>query len=291
MKLVIISGRSGSGKSSALNLLEDEGYYCIDNLPITLLPELVRHLDQQDIPGSDKVALCVDARNRSQDLNRFTEMIDNQPEGIDTQIIFLDADRDRLIKRFSETRRRHPLSNANVALTEAIDLEEQLLAPIRNLATLVINTTDMSLHDLRSTIKARLVNRAGAGISVQFQSFGFKRGVPVDADFIYDVRVLPNPHWDPELRSLTGRDQGVIDFLSEQPDVESMYFDICDYLQKWLPHFENNNRSYITVGIGCTGGQHRSVYLAERLASHFAGLYTNVQVRHRELAPLINSDS
>lgn len=284
MKLVIISGRSGSGKSSALNLLEDEGYYCIDNLPISLIPELVHYLRAHPTEGTQKVALCIDARNASTELDKFTELLESDASDIDVEIIYLDADRERLIKRFSETRRRHPLSNENTPLVEAIIHEEKLLEPIVRLATLTINTTEMSLHDLRSAIKTRLVDKQGKGISIQFQSFGFKRGIPVDADFVYDVRVLPNPHWDPTLRSLTGLDKGVIDFLREQDEVEEMYTDIRNYLIKWLPHFEQNNRSYITIAIGCTGGQHRSVYLTERLGLHFRLHYDNIQVRHREMA-------
>lgn len=284
MKLVIISGRSGSGKSSALNLLEDEGYYCIDNLPISLIPELVNHLRAHRDQTTEKVALCIDARNASSELEKFTDMLESDADDIDVEILYLDADRERLIKRFSETRRRHPLSDENTPLVEAIIREEQLLEPITRMATLTINTTDMSLHDLRSAIKKRLVDKEGKGISIQFQSFGFKRGIPVDADFVFDVRVLPNPHWDPTLRQLTGLDKGVIDFLSEQEEVDEMYADIRNYLIKWLPHFENNNRSYITIGIGCTGGQHRSVYLAERLGLHFRVNYDNIQVRHREMS-------
>ena len=284
MKLVIISGRSGSGKSSALNLLEDEGYYCIDNLPISLIPELVHYLRAHPTVGTQKVALCIDARNASTELDKFTDLLKYDSDDIDTEIIYLDADRERLIKRFSETRRRHPLSNENTPLIEAIIHEEKLLEPIVRLATLTINTTDMSLHDLRSAIKSRLVDKQGKGISIQFQSFGFKRGIPVDADFVYDVRVLPNPHWDPALRPLTGLDKEVIAFLREKEEAEEMYTDIRDYLSKWLPHFEHNNRSYITIAVGCTGGQHRSVYLVERLGLHFRRHYDNIQIRHREMA-------
>jgi UPF0042 nucleotide-binding protein len=282
MKLVIISGRSGSGKSSALNLLEDEGYYCIDNLPVGLIPALVNQLNNAINNDIDKVALCIDARNISTDLQDFVKLLDQKPPDMQVEIIFLDTDTSKLIKRFSETRRRHPLSNKDLALAEAIEKEKQLLEPVADAATLTIDTTDLSLHELRSTIKSRLVERQGPGISILFQSFGFKHGIPHDADFVYDIRVLPNPHWDLKLRSLTGRDQGVIDFLDNQPEVEEMFVDIQQYLQKWLPHFEQNNRSYITIAIGCTGGQHRSVYMAERLAKAFHEHYLNVQVRHRE---------
>ena len=283
MELVVISGRSGSGKSSALNLLEDEGYYCIDNLPVAMIPELVGYVKSSNSQEHDKVAICIDARNSSQDFSSFVELLHNRPAGVTVKVVFLDADSDKLIKRFSETRRRHPLSDKNTALREAIETERVLLEPIVNQASLIIDTSDMSLHDLRTAIKERLVTNTGASISILFQSFGFKRGIPSDADIVYDIRILPNPHWDPSLRVLTGKDQGVIEFLAAQNDVEEMFNDIRNYLKKWLPHFEQNNRSYITIAIGCTGGQHRSVYMAQRLADDFANDYENVQVRHREL--------
>jgi len=283
MKLVIISGRSGSGKSSALHLLEDEGYYCIDNLPVSLITELVnRFRDTANSTDLDKVALCIDARNTSSDLKDFISLLDEKPDDVEVEIIFLDTETHKLLKRFSETRRRHPLSNKNIPLSEAIEKEKKRLEPIADQATLIIDTTEMSLHELRSTLKTRLVEKNGPGISVLFQSFGFKHGIPQDADIVYDIRILPNPHWDHQLRNLTGLDQPVIDFLDNQPEVESMFNDIKDYLEKWLPSFENNNRSYITIAIGCTGGQHRSVYMAERLARFFGHDYNNVQVRHRE---------
>lgn len=283
MKLVIISGRSGSGKSTALHLLEDEGYHCIDNMPASLIPELVRFLQQSPSPEHDKVALSIDARNAIKNLSGFAESLRHKPEALELEVIYLDANDQALIKRFSETRRRHPLSSRNTALAEAIQSEKTLLEPIANIASLTIDTSNMTLHELRSEIKNRLVQRQGSGLSILFQSFGFKRGLPSDADFAFDVRVLPNPHWDPQLRSLTGRDQPVIDFLDQQPEVDEMYNDIRAYLEKWLPHFESNNRSYVTIAIGCTGGQHRSVYMAERLARHFATRYTNVQFRNREI--------
>ena len=283
MKLVIISGRSGSGKSTALHLLEDEGYYCIDNLPVVLIPQVVKHLQSSEATEHNKVAICVDARNTSNDLSNLADLFSSTPEDLEVDIVFLDADSERLIKRFSETRRRHPLSNKHTALSEAIISERKILEPIASIATLTIDTSSMSLHELRTAIKTRLVERQGPGISILFQSFGFKHGIPVDADIVYDIRILPNPHWDPNLRSLTGQDQPVIDFLDQQAEVEEMYNDIKQYLDKWLPMFEHNNRSYITIAIGCTGGQHRSVYMAERLANFFSTGYQNVQFRHREL--------
>ncbi len=286
MKLVIISGRSGSGKSTALDLMEDEGYYCIDNLPVSLIPELVLYLDNSRSREYNKVAICIDARNASDDLSQFVELLRNWPKTDTLNILFLDADNDKLIKRFSETRRRHPLSDEKTGLKEAILNERCMLEPIANIATLTIDTTAMNLHELRSELKQRLIEHEGRGISILFQSFGFKQGVPADADIVYDIRILPNPHWDPSLRAHSGLDKPVIDFLSRQPDVDEMYEDIKNYLVKWLPHFEQNNRSYITIGIGCTGGQHRSVYMAERLAKHMSQSYQNVQVRHREMHKL-----
>lgn len=283
MRLIIISGRSGSGKSSALNLLEDEGYYCIDNLPVALIPDLVNHLKHDNGPAGNKVALCIDARNSSTDLTVLTYMIEGDHPDITIEVIYLDADNDKLIKRFSETRRRHPLSTKEIGLAEAINNEQKILEPIANIATLTIDSSEMSLHDLRDTIKTRLVDKQGTGLSIQFQSFGFKHRIPSDADLVYDIRILPNPHWDPALRSLTGLDQAVIDFLNGQEMVDSMFGDISHYLEKWLPAYQESNRSYITIAIGCTGGQHRSVYMAERLAKHFSQSYKNIQIRHREM--------
>lgn len=283
MKLVIISGRSGSGKSTALNLLEDEGYYCIDNLPVALIPQAVQYLQESNAKEHDNVAICIDARNASSDLSNLIEVFQRNPENLIVDIVYLDAEDERLIKRFSETRRRHPLSNKDIALSEAILNERKILEPIANIATLVIDTSIMSLHELRTAIKTRLVEKQGSGISILFQSFGFKQGIPVDADIVYDIRILPNPHWDPTLRVHTGQNQPVIDFLNAQHEVNDMFTDIQQYLEKWLPLFEQNNRSYITIAIGCTGGQHRSVYMAERLANYFSTLYQNVQIRHREL--------
>lgn len=283
MKLVIISGRSGSGKSTALHLLEDEGYYCIDNLPVALIPALISHLKGSSSKEHDKVALCIDARNANPEMSSLIKLLKDNTASLNIEIIFLDADEEILIKRFSETRRKHPLSNQDTALGEAIQSEKELLQPVIDNATLVVDTSELTLHELRATIKSRLVDKKGPGISILFQSFGFKRGIPIDADIVYDVRVLPNPHWDTSLRALCGLDQPVIQFLDKQPEVNDMLNDIETYLEKWLPSFEENNRSYITIGIGCTGGQHRSVYLAEKLASYFRGSYVNVQVRHREM--------
>ncbi|MBX2807947.1 MAG: RNase adapter RapZ [Cellvibrionaceae bacterium] len=278
MHLLIISGRSGSGKSTALHVLEDIGFTCIDNFPVSLLPELVKRFDDR------RYAISIDARNTAADLELLPNLITLPAmSSLDYQIIFLDADHDELIKRFSETRRKHPLSNAHIDLREAIDKEKQLLKPIMDVATVCIDTSNMKFHDLRDFIKRHLSSDNSAGMALLFQSFGYKYGLPKDADLVFDVRCLPNPHWIPELRPLTGNDQAVIDFLSQQEAVAAMYNDIHHYLTRWLPHFEADNRSYITVAIGCTGGQHRSVYISNKLSQQLANTLNNVQCRHREL--------
>lgn len=282
MRLVVISGRSGSGKSTALHVLEDVGFTCIDNLPATLLPALVQQLDQH--PQSQSFAVSIDARNTWQELQQFPELLSKAKiPGLRCEILFLDARSPILIQRFSETRRKHPLSGETTDLKEAIALERQYLEPIANSADLTIDTSSLTLHQLRDLVKQRIVGNESPGMALQFQSFGFKRGIPVDVDLVFDVRCLPNPYWKPHLRSYSGQDQPVIEFLEGQEDVNEMYDDISQYLRRWLPKFSANNRSYFTVAIGCTGGQHRSVYLSERLYETFKGDYQNTQVRHREL--------
>ena len=283
MKLTIISGRSGSGKSTVLHILEDRGYYCIDNLPASLLPSLANRISS-DTTSIPNVAVSIDARNSSTDLQQLPQIIsDLKQKDLPTEIIFLDANSQTLLKRFSESRRKHPLTTDSIGLKEAIDKESELLEAISVMASLSIDTSNMSLHQLRDTVKNRLLDNKDTGLALLFQSFGYKNGVPVDADIVYDVRCLPNPYWDTALRSLTGLDTAVITFLDSHDEVQEMYADIRDYLQKWLPHFERNNRSYITVALGCTGGQHRSVYLCEKLREFFANNIPHVQIRHREL--------
>ena len=283
MKLTIISGRSGSGKSTVLHVLEDRGYYCIDNLPASLLSSLANRISS-DATGIPNVAVSIDARNISADLDQFPSIINElKRKSLDTEIVFLDANSQTLLKRFSESRRKHPLSSAAIGLKEAIDKESELLEPISVMASLSIDTSNMSLHQLRDTVKNRLLDDQQATLALLFQSFGFKNGLPVDADIVYDVRCLPNPYWNNSLRSLTGLDDAVVAFLDSQEEVQEMCSDIGNFLQKWLPSFENNNRSYITVALGCTGGQHRSVYMCEKLGEIFSIQSSNVQVRHREL--------
>jgi len=284
MKLIVISGRSGSGKSTCLHVLEDIGFYCVDNLPASMLGTLTERVSNELHKEFQQVAVSIDARNISEDLEKFPDIFENlDPEKIDRQIIFLDADDNTLLKRFSETRRKHPLSNTNMGLMEAIRKEKELLSPIISLSNLTIDTSSLSLHQLRDIIKNRIAEHDATGMSVQFQSFGFKHGVPVDADIVFDVRCLPNPYWIVQLRSLNGLDQEVIDFLESQPEVLDMFEDIKRYLQRWLPKFEANNRSYITIAIGCTGGQHRSVFLCEKLNRYFRQKKINVQIRHKEI--------
>ena len=285
MKLIIVSGTSGSGKSSCLHLLEDLGYYCVDNLPASLLIALATRLGEAIQTGINKVAVSIDARNISEDLKMFPEIL-AQLEGkdIEKEIIYLDADENTLLKRFSETRRKHPLSNESIGLLEAIATEKNLLEPIALSAHLTIDSSTLSLHQLRDIIKNRVAEKTGTGVALQFQSFGFKHGIPVDADMVFDARCLPNPYWVSGLRALTGLDEEVIDFLNSQEEVQEMFDDIKNYLEHWIPRFEASNRSYITVAIGCTGGQHRSVFLCEKLRSHFKTIISNVQVRHKEFA-------
>jgi len=284
MRLVIISGRSGSGKSTALHVLEDVGFNCVDNLPASLLPNLVEEIKRQPGREEQRFAISIDARNAWQNLQQFPQLI-HQAQVTDCQceVIFLDARSNVLIKRFSETRRKHPLSDESTDLIKAIARERQLLEPIVNVADLVIDTSNLNLHELRDLVKKRVIGGTGPDMAILFESFGFKHGLPVDADLVFDVRCLPNPYWKPHLRAQTGRDQGVIDFLSQQPEAEEMFIDIRDYLERWLPRFEASNRSYITIALGCTGGQHRSVYLCGKLQQYFEKQHSNVQVRHREL--------
>ena len=283
MQLVIISGRSGSGKSTALHQLEDEGYYCIDNLPIALLPALVQETSREDFSHFRGTAVCIDARNAWNDLANFGDILSQLPASVHHEILYLDAEDAALIKRFSETRRRHPLSSETTPLAEAIDKERGLLSPIASDASLVLDTTQLTIYELRDAIKQRLLKNSTGSMSLLFQSFGFKRGVPADADLVFDVRMLPNPHWVKALRMKNGLDREVQDFLESQALAEELYRDIRSYLDNWLPRYKDSNRSYMTVAIGCTGGQHRSVYLADRLYRHYHDRFPNIHVRHREL--------
>ncbi len=284
MKLVIISGRSGSGKSTALHVLEDLGYYCIDNLPAGLLPDLMNAVAVERPAQRDRIAVSIDARNVPRNLVRFSDTLNTLREmSVEYTVAYLDAEDQIILSRFSSTRRKHPLSNPETSLEEAISIESELLDSIASVADLKLDTSKLTLHQLRDIVKQQVARQTSATLALLFESFGFKRGVPSDADIVFDVRCLPNPYWEPVLREYTGQDQKIVEFLQDEPLVEEMFGDIARYLEKWLPQFEANNRSYVTVAIGCTGGQHRSVYLAERLSRHFISKLGNVQVRHREL--------
>lgn len=286
MKLVIVSGMSGSGKSVVLGTLEDAGYYCIDNLPVGLAPEFARQmLRAADSATIKRSAVAIDARNMAQDLGGFSAVLSEiRSLAIPVEIVFLDAAKTTLIRRFSETRRKHPLTNAATSLEEAIEHERTLLAAISEVADIHIDTTHSNLHQLRDIVMERVVKQQSTQLSLLLTSFGFKNGVPVDSNFVFDVRCLPNPHWDPVLRKLTGLDRPVADFLGRQADVDKMYIDIEQFLKTWLPLYAKEKRSYLTIAIGCTGGQHRSVYLVERLAGALRHDYASLLVRHRELA-------
>lgn len=278
MQLILITGLSGSGKSVALNVLEDSGYYCVDNLPSRLLPELVSFFAGA---GHERAALSIDARGGTPLAELPRQVADLRRSGVEVKTLFLDAKADTLIKRYSETRRRHPLSESGLTLPECIRRERELLADLADGAHR-IDTSDLSPNTLRTWVKD-FVGVAGAGLTLLFESFGFKNGIPLDADLVFDVRCLPNPNYDPQLRPLTGRDSPVVAFLAANADARRMLEDIRCFVENWLPCFNRDNRSYLTVAIGCTGGRHRSVYFAEQLAGHFQA-QAPVLIRHRELA-------
>lgn len=283
MKLIIISGRSGSGKTTALRALEDAGYNCIDNFPVNLLQSLVHNALRDPLQKGANVAVCIDARSR--DLERFPEILLSLDRmDLDCQVIYLDALSATLVKRFSETRRRHPLTDEHTDLLQAIEAEREVLESISDLADLTIDTTTLRGHQLTDLIATRVVSNTRSGLSLLFRSFGYKFGVPVDADLVFDIRCLPNPYWVHDLRPLTGLDGAVEEFLEADDKVQSMFHDLCEFLERWLPRFEEDHRAYMTVAIGCTGGQHRSVYMAEKLGAYFEDRFASVLVRHRELA-------
>lgn len=285
MKLVIVTGLSGSGKSIALNTLEDIGYYCIDNLPLFLLARFVEEIASKNDPLFGMVAVGIDARSRSNhDIESIESLLSSlQQPGIERQLIYLEAQDDILVSRYSESRRRHPLSSGERPLTEAIRLERQILAPFFDAADLCLDTTRTNVHQLRDLIRSHVIDKSAPTLSLLFESFGFKYGVPRDADFVYDARCLPNPHWQAGLRRLTGKDREVIDFLEQDNKVVDFKNDIIRFLDKWIPHFQADGRSYLTVAIGCTGGQHRSVYLTEQISAHYKTSKLPVITRHREL--------
>lgn len=284
-KLVIVSGLSGSGKSVALHTLEDLGFYCVDNLPLFLLEELAKGLVAAGDSSFANTAVGIDARNQPEQLSELPQLVDKLCRGsLECLVLYLEARTDTLIKRFSETRRKHPLTSVDRPLAEAIEHERKLLEPILGKADLHIDTTHTNIHQLRDLVRERFGNDTPHKVSILLQTFGFKKGMPNDADFVLDVRCLPNPHWQPELRPLNGLDPPVSRFLEDSPEVGQMREDLAGFFDRWIPRFENDGRSYLTIAIGCTGGRHRSVYMAEQLKGHFESGGRKVMVRHRELS-------
>jgi len=284
VRLIIVSGLSGSGKSVALHVLEDLGYYCIDNMPAALLQSVIEEVTTGDNKSGRLLALGVDARNRPEDLASLPRLIDElRQQDIQTELLFLQSSDDVLLKRYSESRRRHPLAEHGTALRAAIENERELLSVIVNSADLIIDTSHTSIYELAELIRERIDRRDRNTLSVLIESFGFKSGIPADADFVFDMRCLPNPYWTIELRGLTGRDKEVTDFLDDQDVFISMYEDVLGFLKRWIPEYNDVHRGYLTVAIGCTGGQHRSVYMTEKLASALRKLHDPVLTRHNEL--------
>ena len=284
MRLVIISGVSGSGKSVALHVLEDLGFYCVDNIPVALLKPFVDELIWRKDPAFENVGIGLDARSRASDLAQVPTLVQTLREGgLAVEIIFLQTDTKVLLSRFSETRRKHPLSDERTSLEEAIAKERELLSPIINSAELVIDTTRMSVYALREQIRERVAPRTPGAVSIMIESFGYKNGLPANADFVFDVRCLPNPYWEPQLRALSGKDEPVQAFLDGAPMVQRMVDDIAAFLEEWIPRYQDFQRSYLTVAIGCTGGMHRSVYVAEAVAKRLATKHKNIRTHHSEV--------
>ena len=284
MRLIVVSGLSGSGKTVALHVLEDLGYYCIDNLPVALLDSVVAEVRTGGDPTSNRIAVGIDARNRSQDLDALPSLLAAlRKDGVATDLLFLQAGDDVLMKRYSESRRRHPLAKHGTSLHTAIATERDLLAEVVSSADLIIDTSRTSVYEIADAIRERVGPRNSDELSVLIESFGFKNGIPADADFVFDMRGLPNPYWTLELRGLNGTDKEVAKFLEAQPTVNEMYQDVLGFLTRWIPRYADAHRSYLTVALGCTGGQHRSVYMAERLAEALRQSHDPVLTRHNEL--------
>ncbi len=283
MRLMIVSGLSGSGKSIALQALEDMGFYCIDNLPAALLPPFSQQLVQTNDDNLKDAAVGIDARNKAF-LGALPESLQQlKTLGLQYQIIFLEAEESVLVRRFKETRRKHPMTDKHTPLLEAVRLEKTMLDPLSRNAAVRFDTTHTTPHELRHLVHNYAQSADTPGMTLMFESFGFKKGTPLDADYVFDVRCLPNPHWQEELRSLTGLDAPVVRFLDSEEKVQNMQQQLCHFLETWLPSFEAEHRSYMTIAIGCTGGQHRSVYLVNKLADYFSNKGIKALVRHREL--------
>jgi len=283
MRLIIVSGLSGSGKSVALHMLEDIDFYCVDNIPAALLKPFISHTVRMG-DTYPQTAVGLDARNRPNEIETIPALVGElQRSGISCEVLYLHAAEEVLLKRYAETRRKHPLVTGDVSLREAIASERKLLEPIIIAADLVIDTSNMSVHALRELIRERIERRRDGRLSLMFESFGYKHGIPGDADFVFDVRSLPNPYWEHALRSLTGRDSAVIEYLQGYASVRGMIADLTTFLEKRVGEFSQANRSYLTIAVGCTGGQHRSVYIAEKLADHFREAFPHVLTRHDSL--------
>jgi len=285
MKLVIISGLSGSGKSVAINTLEDDDFYCIDNMPLSMLLTCIEHLTSTDSIYYEKIAIGVDARNASKDFISFPDIVEAiKKSGLDLELIHLEASDETLIKRYSETRRKHPLTKKGLPLVEAIQMEKNILEDLVLLADLRIDTTTTNVRELRSIITEQVCKKESAEVTVLLQSFGFKYGVPNDSDYVFDVRCLPNPYWENSLRALSGKDPEVIEYLQAHEEVKQMIDSISKFVEQWLPLFIKENRSYLSVSIGCTGGHHRSVHVTEYISTRFKDIKDiHISVRHRDL--------
>ena len=284
MRIVILSGLSGSGKSVALHMLEDLGFYCIDNIPAALLKPFISYTVRSSESTYERTAIGLDARNTAAEIASVPQLIDElKRSGLQVEVVFLIAGEEELLRRFAETRRRHPLSRSDLALREAMALERSLLEPVVSAADLVLDTSRMGVHALRDIIHQRVEQRAAGRLSITFESFGYKDGIPGDADFVFDARALPNPYWEPGLRNLTGRDAEVVRFLENHSDVTRLTADIASFVRARVPEFQASNRGYLTVAVGCTGGQHRSVYVVERLRAWLSGQDVAFDVRHRDL--------
>jgi RNase adapter protein RapZ len=276
MKLIVISGRSGSGKTIALHVLEDLGYNCIDGVPYQLLAQLIDTLD----PEENKVAVSLDVRNMPAKVDEIKQLIHTLQQKVELEIIYIDASTSELIRRYSETRRLHPLSKQKLSLSQALELENEMLAPLKSLAAFSIDTTSLSVHNLNEHLKIYLQGSTRSNLLVIFQSFGFKYLHPEDADYIFDVRFLPNPYWEKGLKPYSGKDKVIQDYLNSFPMVKETINSIENLFLTWLPHLEQNNRNYVTIAIGCTGGRHRSVYITEQIAARFKHKY-QVQIEHK----------
>jgi RNase adapter protein RapZ len=284
MRLIILSGLSGSGKSVALHMLEDLGYFCVDNLPAGMLQNFVRDTVLTHNPAYNHMAVGIDARNRIEEIREVPRTVRHlRTEGVECEIVYLHADEGTLLKRYNETHRPHPLAVDGRPLRDAIRAEREILGSIADEADVVLETTRTSVHELRELVRARIHREERQGLSLLFQSFGFRHGLPGDSDFVFDARGLPNPYWEAALRPLTGRDPAVAHYLEKDKTVQHFLADLIRFLEDWIPRFEDSNRQYLTVSVGCTGGFHRSVFVVEHLAKYFRAEGRDVIVRHNEL--------